>query len=139
MRKPARPPAPLERHSQAALFEWAGHATGRHPELATLYAIPNAGGFTGGFRKNMLRVMQMRKEGVRSGVPDVHLPVARGGYHSLYIEMKREYGGKGSSAEQVEWAKKLVRFGNRVVVAHGFDEARAAIEEYLALPKSIAA
>lgn len=81
----------------------------------------------------------MRKEGVRSGVPDVHLPVARGGYHSLYIELKREYGGKAPTDEQVEWAKKLILYGNRVVVAHGFDEARAAIEEYLAMPKVLAA
>jgi hypothetical protein len=139
VRKPRRPPAPLERQSQQTLFEWAALSAGRHPELAALYAIPNAGGFTGTFKSNMLRVVAMKREGVKKGVPDIHLPVARGGYHSLYIELKREYGGKGTTDEQVEWAKKLVRYGNRVVVAHGFEEARAAIEEYLALKKSAAA
>lgn len=136
MRKLTRPQAPLERHSQAALFQWAEHARGRFPELAALYAIPNAGGFTGGFKKNLTRVMAMRREGVKSGVPDVHLPVARGGYHSLYVEMKREYGGDGATSEQKEWHAKLERWGNRVVIAHGFDEARMSIEEYLALPET---
>ncbi len=128
-------PAPLERHSQAALFAWASMASCAFPELVSLYAIPNAGGFTGGFKKNMLRVLALRKEGVKSGVPDVHLPVARAGYHSLYIEMKREGSGKLSD-EQKEWVKTLALYGNKVVVAHGFDEARAVIEEYLGLPKT---
>lgn len=135
VRKPLRPPAPLERHSQEALFNWAALATGHHPELATLYAIPNAGGFTGGFKKNIARVMAMKREGVKSGVPDVCLPVARGGYHSLYIEMKRENEGTLSSGQK-DWAKRLALYGNKVVVAHGFDEAKTMLEEYLSLPKT---
>lgn len=135
MRKPPRPPAPLERHSQEALFNWAVLATGRHPELAALYAIPNAGGFTGTFKSNMLRVLAMKREGVRPGVPDVHLPVARGGYHALYIEMKRDRSGI-LTPEQTGWAKRLALYGNKVVVAHGFDEAKTVLEEYLSLPKT---
>lgn len=135
MRKAPRLPAPLEKHSQEALFNWAALAIGRHPELATLFAIPNAGGFTGGFKANLLRVMAMKREGVKPGVPDVCLPVARGGYHALYIEMKRENDGT-LSADQRDWAKRLALYGNKVVVAHGFDEAKTVLEEYLSLPKT---
>lgn len=123
-------PVPTEKQEQRWLFAWAEIASNQNPLLALLYSIPNAGGYTGGFRANMLRVIAMKKEGVKAGVPDVHLPVARAGYHSLYIEMKRQRGGK-VSPEQIQWRRALEEEGHRVVVAKGFEEARAAIEDYL--------
>mgnify|MGYP004433785991 CR=1 FL=1 len=30
----------------------------------------------------------LKRQGVKAGVPDLHLPVARGGYNGLYIELK---------------------------------------------------
>ena len=64
------------------------------------------------------------------GAPDLCLPVARGGWHALYIELKREQGGRLSPAQR-EWIEGMNAEGNRAVVAHGFDEAREVILAYL--------
>ena len=37
-------PIPTEAEEQIALFEWARLQTGRFPELALLYHVPNGGG-----------------------------------------------------------------------------------------------
>ena len=131
-----------EHAEQVMLFQLCDLARGRYPELKLLHAIPNAGGYTGGFRSNVVRAQRMKAEGVRSGVPDVHLPVPRGGYASLYIEMKREKlrptKTKGvqrdrtkTTAEQDAWIEGLRKVGNRVEVCYTADKAWEVIEGYL--------
>ena len=68
--------------------------------------------------------------GVRAGVPDVCLPVPRGKYHGLYIEMKRADGGR-LRPDQEGWLEALREQGYRAEVCHGFDAARLVITEYL--------
>lgn len=81
---------PLESEEQSALFQWARLMEGRCPELRLMYHIPN-----GGLRNKPVAV-RLTAQGVRRGVPDICLPVARHGFHSLYIELKRPKGGEGS-------------------------------------------
>lgn len=115
---------PTEAIEQQLLFSWADMAGGKHPELRLMYHVPNGGS------RNMIEAHNLRKQGVRRGVPDICLPVPRGGYGSLYIEMKRTKGGR-LSEEQREYITALNRFGCKAVVCRGFEEARKAIIEYL--------
>lgn len=118
-----------ERDEQKALFEWAAKVEGRRPELAMLFAIPNSGGYKGGFRSNARIVAEMKRQGLKPGVPDICLPVARRGRHGLFIELK---AGKGKATEkQLDWIAALVSQGYHAAVCRGWDEARAVIEEYL--------
>lgn len=66
-------PVPTESVEQQCLFRWAAFQSGRFPELALLYHVPN-----GGSRKKA-EAGRFRAEGVKAGVPDLCLPVARGG------------------------------------------------------------
>jgi hypothetical protein len=116
---------PLESEEQSALFQWARVMETRIPELRLLYHIPN-----GGLRDKRVAV-RLTAEGVRRGVPDICLPVARRGCHGLYIELKRGHGGR-TTPEQREWLESLNAQGYRAEVCRGFDEARAVIEGYLA-------
>lgn len=80
-------------------------------------------------------------EGLRSGVPDIFLDVARGGYHGLRIELKvpeiRNAKGtidkrKGVVApEQQRWIDHYASAGYLARVAYGWLEAKEIIEEYL--------
>ena len=117
-------PVPTESIEQQTLFRWAALASGKYPELKLLYHIPNEGkrtSATGG---------RMKAEGLRKGVPDICLPVARGGCHGLYIEMKRVSGGR-VTPKQLEWIDALTSQGYHAAVCNGWENACRVIEEYL--------
>lgn len=118
-------PVPTEHEEQVALFQWAEMAQAEHPELALLFAVPN-----GGYRP-MATAAQLKAEGVRSGVPDVCLPVARGRWHSLWLELKRANRTNHPTPAQVEWIERLRTYGHMVAVAYGAQEAIDAITTYL--------
>lgn len=117
-------PISTEAQEQKALFEWAEWAKHRHPELALMYHIPNEA------RRSYALGKEMKAQGLRSGVPDICLPVPRGGYGALYIEMKRRKDSRLSD-NQRGWINGLNRAGNRAVVCKGWEEARSVIIEYL--------
>jgi len=63
-----------EHKEQKALFRWAGFRAQQKPELELLYAILN-----GGHRHKAVG-RRLKAEGVKRGVPDICLPVPRGGF-----------------------------------------------------------
>lgn len=71
-----------EAAEQTKLFNWIAFARAATPELDMLYHIPNGGS------RNKREAANLKRQGVRAGVPDLCLPVARGDYHGLYIELK---------------------------------------------------
>lgn len=113
----------IEHQHQVALFEWAAIAEQQYPELALMFAIPN-----GGARSKRTGAM-LKREGVRAGVPDICLPVARHGCNALFIEMKSPTGKL--STEQRAWLRDLDSAGNSAVMCRGWQEARQVIEAYL--------
>ena len=115
---------PEEEVEQTCLFRWAAYSLGAHPELKLLHAIPNGG------KRSKSEAARMKAAGVKAGVPDMFLPVARGGSHGLYIELKRIKGGR-VSAEQLAWMEELTREGYTCAVCHGWEEARGTILDYL--------
>ena len=124
--KSALQPVPTEHEEQVALFQWAEANEGEHEELKLLFAVPN-----GGYRP-MTTAAQLKAEGVRSGVPDCCLPVARGRWHGLWLELKRSNRTNHPTPAQVEWIERLRAYGHMVVVAYGVQEAIDAITTYLA-------
>ena len=67
--------------------------------------------------------------GVRPGVPDLFYPVPQDGYHGLFIEMKTATGRL--SSEQKKWITALEQLGYKCIVAHGWEQARDALIEYM--------
>lgn len=112
-----------ESQEQSLLFEWASYNIGKYPELKWMFHIPNGGS------RNLLEARNLKKQGVKSGVPDIFLPVPRGTYHGLYIEMK--VGHNKPSPSQCEWIEALSELGYAVYVCYGFDEAQKVIVNYL--------
>lgn len=111
---------PTEHQEQVMLFRWAEWAL--HPNL--LYAIPNGG------KRDIRTAAMLKAEGVKPGVPDIFLPIACGGKHGLYIELKRRKGGTVSKAQEA-WIRALTAQGYVCSVCHGWEEARAEILRYL--------
>jgi hypothetical protein len=75
--------------------------------------------------------VKLKEEGVKSGVPDICFPFPRGKYHGLFIEMKRESGGR-ISENQVKWLDFLRGQGYAVYICRGFEQAQKALLEYFA-------
>lgn len=121
---------PTEHDEQKALITWADLQAGKHPELHLLYAIPNGGA------RSKATAGKLKAEGVRSGVPDLCLPVPRGSFHGLYIEMKRSKRGS-TSATQKWWHMALTGLSYQVRICKSFEEAKTVLQEYLALPAKI--
>ena len=114
-------PTPTEHEEQVTLFTWFRK---RYAGML-MYAIPNGGA------RSSITGARLRDEGVLAGVPDIFLPCPSGGKHGLYIEMKRQKGGR-VSAPQKAVMQALRMQGYEVAVCHGWQEARGCIEQYLA-------
>lgn len=71
------------------------------------------------------------RQGVKAGVPDLHLPVARGGYHGLYIELK--VGSNKPTQLQKKWLSNLNEQGYLAVVCYGWQQAAEQLINYLEL------
>ena len=69
---------PTESEEQQWLFKWAAYESAARSELKLLYHIPNEG------KRSRATGGRLRAEGLKKGVPDVCLPVARGNCHGLY-------------------------------------------------------
>lgn len=116
----------LEHVEQSFLIEWARLRSGSVPELRLLFAIPNGG------HRHPATAAKLKAEGVKRGVPDLCLPVPRGPYHGLYIELKA--GKNTATEEQRDWMEALNAQGYCASVCTGWEAAREAIEFYLGLP-----
>ncbi len=85
--------------------------------------IPNEG------KRSVVMGATMKRAGLRPGFPDLFVPLSRGRYHGLFIEMKRE--GGYLSDNQREWIHFLCSQGYAVAVCYGFDQTVRMINSYL--------
>lgn len=115
----------LEHLEQVQVFEWAAFAmaSGKYPQLRLMHAIPNGG------KRDIRTATKIKNEGGLSGVPDIFLPVARGFYHGLYIEMK--IAGGHLSDNQKDFIKGVKAEGFQVVTKWSHKEAIECLEDYL--------
>lgn len=123
--------AGTEHAHQVAILVWASlpETRQRFPKLEWLYAIPNGGA------RDRITAGRLKAEGVKSGVPDLCLPVARHGVHGLYIELKRLQsitGKKGVvSPNQDKWIVGLQAQGYGAIACWGWKAARDVLIQYL--------
>lgn len=115
-----------EATEQETLIQWCGWQQSKYPELKLIYHIPNGGS------RNTLEAANLKRQGVKAGVPDLCLPVARNGFHGLYIEMK--YGKNKTTENQKEWLEELTAQGYFTAVCYGAEEAERIIARYLQFP-----
>lgn len=100
--------------------------------LYPLYAdllihIPN-----GGSRKNKFEGYRLKSQGVKAGVSDLFLPVARGRFHGLWIEFKAAPPFDAAVTEsQRNWLEKMKGQGYDAHLAKGGAAALAILSHYL--------
>lgn len=142
----ALPPAPLllgrmlvqgatvgaamsEQSEQEALFEFCERFRERIPELQWAFHVPNGGA------RHPAVAAQLKAAGVKRGVPDVFMPIARYDvglnvtYAGVVIEMK--YGKNKTSNEQKAWLGFLARQGWQTHISYSWTEAARILVTYL--------
>ena len=112
-----------EATEQEIVINWCEYNSPRHPELKLIYHVPNGGS------RNQLEAVNLKRQGVKAGVPDLNLSVALHGFHGLYIEMK--FGKNKTTEKQKWWLEQLQKQGYKTAVCYGADEAIDTIKEYL--------
>ena len=104
------------------------------PALLRLFAIHNQG------HGDAIRGARAKAEGVKTGVPDVMLPVPayepdNSGYHryhGLFIELKLPgYSPSAVKPEQREWQDYLRGQGYRAEICGGWRAAAKVIQDYM--------
>lgn len=118
----------VELGEQKALFQWAALQENAYPELKLMLHIPNEG------KRSSRTGAELKRAGLKSGVPDILLPVARSGFIGLAIEMKS--GQNTTTENQKSWLKNLSGEGWRCAVCWGFEAAATVISEYLGIKRS---
>lgn len=113
----------MESDEQKALFDWAAFAQGKYPELKLLYHVPNGGS------RHPAEAANLKAQGVKAGVPDICLPVPRGAFHGLFIEMK--YGKNKLTVDQKWWLMALSHQGYATAVCYTWESAKTVILNYL--------
>ena len=92
-----------------------------------IFSIPN-----GGYGLPVGVARRLKREGLKSGVPDLFIPIPVDNQHGLFVEMKALKRGR-TSEDQKKWLSMLSDQNYRCVVAHGAEAAKTAIVEYLKL------
>lgn len=96
-----------------------------HPEIwPVVYHVPNE-------RSNAVEAKRLSAIGVKPGVPDFVFPVARCGFHGLYLELKAT-GATPSDVRETQsgFCERLQREGYAAIAALGLDSAIRVIDAY---------
>ena len=115
---------------QQAVVSWARMNSHAHKELELLHHIPNGGS------RNKAEAVKLKRIGTKASVSDLHLPVAKGIYNTLYIEMK--YGDGRLSPGQKKFIYTAASYNNYCCICYSAEEAIKILREYIGLPDGAA-
>lgn len=88
-----------------------------------LFHVPNGG------TRNAIEAAKFKAMGVRAGVPDLLLLIARGGYHYLAMELK--CGKNRQTENQRKYQEHVETHGGKYVVIRSIDEFIECVKGYL--------
>lgn len=121
----------IEHQHQVALIHWARHVRlepGADIKPGAfiadyLLAIPNGG------KRDAREGARLKAEGVKAGVSDLLLPIRRGGYAGLWLELKAP--GEKPTATQVTWLDRMETGGYFATWVDSWEKAAQVITDYL--------
>ena len=111
-----------EAAEQENVIKWARDNENNYPFLWMLHSSLN------GVKLSKIQAGKAKASGMLSGVPDLFLPVPRGSFCGLYIEMKSATGRIMPS--QSRYLSAVSDFGYSAVVCYSANEAIEKIKEY---------
>lgn len=117
-------PEKSEHKQQVHIFKFAELMESQYPELRLLNGSLN------GVRLTIGQAKKAKAAGMKAGYPDIFLPVSRQGYHGLFIELKKQKGGRLTTGQR-RWLMNLQGQGYYACVAKGADAAKEVLIKYV--------
>lgn len=122
---------PIEDDEAKWLCQWARVQRWKQWRLSDLLImIPNGAVLAGDARQRAMQMAKMKRMGFRKGVADYILPIPRGKYPGLFLELKRRSGGIVSD-EQALFKLDMDVLGWATAICKGWEEAKDKINQYL--------
>jgi hypothetical protein len=75
------------------------------------------------------QAMRAKRMGLKAGIPDLMLPIPKGDYNGLYIELKTQIGRV--SKVQNKWLTYLQNQGYQAIVCRSVKDAVQAVANYM--------
>lgn len=120
---PKQPRKNTEHDEQVQFFKALDKLALKEPGLRFAFAVPN------GSARNVVTGARLKQEGVKRGVPDIVIPLPKGIYHGLFIEMK---AGKNKMSDfQKEYFSYLEGVGYKCCCCYSSDEAVSEVISYI--------
>jgi hypothetical protein len=127
-----------EHAEQTTIIHWARRWEALYPELRLLFAIPNGAALTWHAdrrgRRYSPQAAKLKAEGLRRGIPDLFLPVARQGFHGMFVELK--VGRNKPTQAQAQVVDALAEQGYYAAVCWGAEEAIRELKAYLGIEET---
>lgn len=125
-RKPRMKPEGLsELQEQIRVIKWWDSVCHHYDLLPVhLFHIANGGS------RGAIEAVNLKRSGVRPGIPDLFLSAPFDGFHGLYVEMKA-HGGKIDPVQK-QTIDSLRERGYKCAICFGHEEAIVAITRYVA-------
>lgn len=126
---PRAKPVDWEGNEQAVLIRWLLGEQKRGEPVGNLHDVifhpPNGG------LRSYKTAAAMKRQGAKSGVSDLVIMDARGGWFGLYMEFKASPPHTAPLADsQRDWLALAEERGYCAVLAVGLEEAKAVLREY---------
>lgn len=116
----------LESEHQKALFEWIRTQERRDIRYSKIFAIPNGG------KRDKRTAINLKREGVLSGVWDIFVPIPNSNFGGLFIEMKI---GSNMLTDNQKKFKDGLETSYKFEVCYSWIEAKEVIQNYLKIIK----
>lgn len=114
---------PSEAREQMTFFSYVNMKAGTDDKYKMIFAVANGGS------RHKLEAINLKRQGVLAGVPDIFVDVPVGKYHGLRIEMK--VGKNKPTDKQKEMIERYNKMGYKAAVCYGAAAAIETLEDYL--------
>lgn len=108
-----------------AFFDWVRWQEKKNPLLKTIFHVENERKCT------PAQGARRKRKGVRAGIPDIIVPIPRGKYCGLVIELKTKNGK--ISKEQKEMLTLYEQLGHCIAILYSAEEAITFLKWYILL------
>lgn len=112
---------PTESQMQVAVIAWCRL---QRNGLEQAIHIPNEG------KRSPRRGAQLKREGMKPGVLDIFIPLAKGGWHGMWLELKSH--GKKPTADQSRFLTGMIAQGYLAAWTDSQDVALRMLADYAA-------